>query len=88
MEQIIKFGISNYLQLCVEAGFSQIQSHIIYDYSITNDKMTSLTMKATPGFLLMKFNSVVCGKYPLIRKFMIILLYKCIGMFSYAPPPQ
>ena len=26
MEQIIKFGISNYLQLCVEAGFSQIQS--------------------------------------------------------------
>ena len=28
MEQIIKFGISNYLQLCVEAGFSQIQSHI------------------------------------------------------------
>ena len=29
MEQIIKFGISNYLQLCVEAGFSQIQSHIL-----------------------------------------------------------
>ena len=28
MEQIIKFGISNYLQLCVEAGFSQIQSHM------------------------------------------------------------
>ena len=28
MEQIIKFGISNYLQLCVEAGFSQIQSRI------------------------------------------------------------
>ena len=28
MEQIIKFGISNYLQLCVEAGFSQIQSQI------------------------------------------------------------
>ena len=28
MEQIIKFGISNYLQMCVEAGFSQIQSHI------------------------------------------------------------
>ena len=28
IEQIIKFGISNYLQLCVEAGFSQIQSHI------------------------------------------------------------
>ena len=28
MEQIIKFSISNYLQLCVEAGFSQIQSHI------------------------------------------------------------
>ena len=24
MEQKIKFGISNYLQLCVEAGFSQI----------------------------------------------------------------
>ena len=39
MDQIIKFGISNYLQLCVEAGFSQIQSHIginsllILDYS-------------------------------------------------------
>ena len=31
MEQIIKFGISNYLQLCVEAGFSQIQSHIMND---------------------------------------------------------
>ena len=30
MDQIIKFGISNYLQLCVEAGFSQIQSHIGY----------------------------------------------------------
>ena len=29
MEQIIKFGISNYLQLCVEAGFSQIQSHFM-----------------------------------------------------------
>ena len=29
MEQIIKFSISNYLQLCVEAGFSQIQSHIM-----------------------------------------------------------
>ena len=29
MEQIIKFGISNYLLLCVEAGFSQIQSHIL-----------------------------------------------------------
>ena len=28
MEQIIKFGISNYLQLCVEAGFSQIRSQI------------------------------------------------------------
>ena len=28
MEQIIKIGISNYLQLCVEAGFSQIQSQI------------------------------------------------------------
>ena len=28
MEQIIKFGISNYLQLCVEAGFSQTQSHM------------------------------------------------------------
>ena len=28
MEQIIKFGISNYLQLCVEAGFSQIQSQL------------------------------------------------------------
>ena len=28
MDQIIKFGISNYLQLCVEAGFSQIQSHM------------------------------------------------------------
>ena len=26
--QIIKFGISKYLYLCVEAGFSQIQSHI------------------------------------------------------------
>ena len=36
MEQIIKFGIPNYLQLCVEAGFSQIQSHIIYDNNITN----------------------------------------------------
>ena len=34
MEQIIKFGISNYLQLCVEAGFSQIQSQIFY-YSFT-----------------------------------------------------
>ena len=32
MEQIIKFGISNYLQLCVEAGFSQIQSHIIVTF--------------------------------------------------------
>ena len=41
-------------------------------YSITNDKTTSLTMKATPGFLLMKFNSVVCGKYPLIHKLMIV----------------
>ena len=39
MDQIIKFGISNYLQLCVEAGFSQIQSHIyiiIYFHKITN----------------------------------------------------
>ena len=26
--QIIKFGISKYLHLCVEAGFSQIQSHL------------------------------------------------------------
>ena len=33
MEQIIKFGISNYLQLCVEAGFSQIQSHITFKKS-------------------------------------------------------
>ena len=32
MEQIIKFGISNYLQLCVEAGFSQIQSHITLEH--------------------------------------------------------
>ena len=31
MEQIIKFGISNYLQLCVEAGFSQIQSQITFN---------------------------------------------------------
>ena len=30
MGQLIKFGISNYLQLCVEAGFSQIQSHFMY----------------------------------------------------------
>ena len=30
MEQIIKFGISNYLQLCVEARFSQIQSQLKY----------------------------------------------------------
>ena len=30
MEQIIKLGISNYLQLCVEAGFSQIQSQISF----------------------------------------------------------
>ena len=29
MDQIIKFGISNYLQLCVEAGFSQIQSQFL-----------------------------------------------------------
>ena len=29
MLQIIKFGISKYLYLCVEAGFSQIQSHTI-----------------------------------------------------------
>ena len=35
MEQIIKFGISNYLQLCVEAGFSQIQSHILCEKSRT-----------------------------------------------------
>ena len=28
MLQIIKFGISKYLYLCVEAGFSQIQLHI------------------------------------------------------------
>ena len=28
MGQLIKFGISNYLQLCVEAGFSQIQSQM------------------------------------------------------------
>ena len=27
--QIIKFGISKYLYLCVEAGFSQIRSHIM-----------------------------------------------------------
>ena len=26
--QIIKIGISKYLQLCIEGGFSQIQSHI------------------------------------------------------------
>ena len=36
MEQIIKFGISNYLQLCVEAGFSQIQSHMIVSYFSCN----------------------------------------------------
>ena len=34
MEQIIKFGISNYLQLCVEAGFSQIQSHMLIPASL------------------------------------------------------
>ena len=29
MLQIIKFGISKYLYLCMEARFSQIRSHII-----------------------------------------------------------
>ena len=33
MEQIIKSRISNYLQLCVEAGFSQIQSHFNFTIS-------------------------------------------------------
>jgi len=27
-EWVIEFGISNYLYLCIEAGFSLIQSHI------------------------------------------------------------
>ena len=39
MEQIIKFGISNYLQLCVEAGFSQIQSHIVSFMALVNNKL-------------------------------------------------
>ena len=41
MEQIIKFGISNYLQLCVEAGFSQIQSHFsLKNYFMANIAQT------------------------------------------------
>ena len=34
--QIIKIGISKDLQLCVEGGFSQIQSHIGYKFGGNN----------------------------------------------------
>ena len=47
MEQIIKFGISNYLQLCVEAGFSQIQSQLcicIKQITVHNYKVYSTTL--------------------------------------------
>ena len=50
MEQIIKFGISNYLQLCMEAGFSQIQSHIymyMYMFVCTPPRLSYLRDRKT-----------------------------------------
>ena len=47
MDQIIKFGISNYLQLCVEAGFSQIQSHIKNLHSIETLQLNSQFFRQT-----------------------------------------
>ena len=41
MEQIIKFGISNYLQLCVEAGFSQIQSQFKFFIILVYNSITT-----------------------------------------------
>ena len=56
MEQIIKFGISNYLQLCVEAGFSQIQSHI-YSYYGLNTEQLRVNYKTTTVQLRMNYEN-------------------------------
>ena len=54
MEQIIKFGISNYLLLCVEAGFSQIQSHIYIS------KQCSYKLPLVPKNLYKRGSTVTC----------------------------
>ena len=51
MEQIIKFGISNYLQLCVEAGFSQIKIGI-------SRSMPGFANQVTSNFTYDNYHSV------------------------------